>query len=212
MRLPIGGASAIDSRNSVDPTPERLNIRFVQGEKTDGRKAAQQTDNRRRAARAQPRDASRGRLSATADFDKPIVGVANGHTTITPCNVGPRQRSPTRAEAAVRGAGAMPQMFGTTTVTDGIAMGTEGMKYSLVSREVIADCIETACSGQWMDGVLAIGGCDKNMPGAMMAIARMNVPAIFVYGGTIKPGHCKGQDLTIVCAFEAVGAVQRAAR
>ena len=139
-----------------------------------------------------------------SDFNKPIIGVANGYSTITPCNMG-LDTLAKRAEAAVRGAGAMPQMFGTITVSDGIAMGTEGMKYSLVSREVIADSIETACSGQSMDGVVAVGGCDKNMPGAMIAIARMNIPAIFVYGGTIKPGHLNGRDLTIVSAFEAVG-------
>jgi dihydroxy-acid dehydratase len=139
-----------------------------------------------------------------SDFNKPIIGVANGFSTITPCNMG-LDTLAKRAEAAVRGAGAMPQMFGTITVSDGIAMGTEGMKYSLVSREVIADSIETACGGQSMDGVVAVGGCDKNMPGAMIAIARMNIPAIFVYGGTIKPGHLNGRDLTIVSAFEAVG-------
>ncbi|MFL5402716.1 MAG: dihydroxy-acid dehydratase [Gemmatimonadales bacterium] len=138
------------------------------------------------------------------DFDKPIVGIANAHSTITPCNAGLDQLAH-RAEAAVRAAGAMPQLFGTITVSDGISMGTEGMKYSLVSREVIADSIETACGAQSMDGVLAVGGCDKNMPGAMIAIARMNIPAIFVYGGTIKPGHYAGRDLTVVSAFEAVG-------
>ncbi|NER24652.1 MAG: dihydroxy-acid dehydratase [Symploca sp. SIO1C2] len=138
------------------------------------------------------------------DFTKPIVGLANGYSTITPCNMGLNDLAK-RAEAGIKEAGAMPQMFGTITVSDGISMGTEGMKYSLVSREVIADAIETACNGQSMDGVLAIGGCDKNMPGAMIAIARMNIPAIFVYGGTIKPGHYNGQDLTVVSAFEAVG-------
>jgi dihydroxy-acid dehydratase len=138
------------------------------------------------------------------DFEKPIVGVANGFSTITPCNAG-LDLLARRAEAAIRGAGGMPQLFGTITVSDGISMGTEGMKFSLVSREVIADSIETAVSAESMDGVIAIGGCDKNMPGAMMAIARMNVPAIFVYGGTIKPGHLDGEDLTIVSAFEAVG-------
>lgn len=138
------------------------------------------------------------------DFTKPIVGIANSFSTITPCNMGINQLAQ-RAEKGVRGAEAMPQMFGTITISDGISMGTEGMKYSLVSREVIADSIETACSGQSMDGVLAIGGCDKNMPGAMIAIARMNIPAIFVYGGTIKPGHHNGNDLTVVSAFEAVG-------
>jgi dihydroxy-acid dehydratase len=138
------------------------------------------------------------------DFDKPIVGVANGFSTITPCNKGLNELA-LDAEHALQQAGAMPQMFGTITVSDGISMGTEGMKYSLVSREVIADSIETAVQAESMDGVIAIGGCDKNMPGAMMAMARMNVPAIFVYGGTIKPGHYKGKDLTIVSAFEAVG-------
>ena len=138
------------------------------------------------------------------DFDKPIVGIANGFSTITPCNAGLDQLA-RRAESAIRAAGGMPQLFGTITVSDGISMGTEGLKFSLVSREVIADSIETAVSAESMDGVLAVGGCDKNMPGAMIAIARMNIPAIFVYGGTIKPGHLDGQDLTVVSAFEAVG-------
>jgi len=139
------------------------------------------------------------------DFDKPIVGVANGHSTMNPCNAG-IQPLVDRAIAALSAGGAKPQVFGFPTVTDGIGMGTEGMKYSLVSREVIADAIEVAVMGQCMDGVLCVGGCDKNMPGAMMAMARMNVPAIFVYAGTIKPGFWKGQKLTIVSPFEAVGA------
>jgi dihydroxy-acid dehydratase len=139
-----------------------------------------------------------------ADFGKPIIGIANGYSTITPCNAGLDVLAH-RAESAVRAAGAMPQIFGTITVSDGISMGTEGMKYSLVSREVIADSIETACGAESMDGVVAVGGCDKNMPGAMIAIARMNIPAIFVYGGTIRPGHLHGRDLTVVSAFEAVG-------
>jgi dihydroxy-acid dehydratase len=139
-----------------------------------------------------------------ADFGKPIVGIANGYSTITPCNAGLDELA-RRAEGAVRAAGGMPQVFGTVTVSDGISMGTAGMKYSLVSREVIADSIETACGAQSMDAVIAVGGCDKNMPGAMIAIARMNIPAIFVYGGTIKPGHHAGRDLTVVSAFEAVG-------
>ena len=139
------------------------------------------------------------------DFEKPIVGVANGHSTMNPCNAGLGPLG-ARAEAALKAAGAMPQSFGFPTVTDGISMGTEGMKYSLVSREVIADAIETATQSQWMDGVLAIGGCDKNMPGAMIAMARMNVPSLFCYGGTIKPGFWKGVPLTIVSSFEAVGA------
>jgi dihydroxy-acid dehydratase len=139
------------------------------------------------------------------DFDKPIVGVANGHSTMNPCNAG-IQPLVDRATAALKSEGAMPQVFGVPTVTDGIGMGTEGMKYSLVSREVIADAIETSVNGQCMDGVLVVGGCDKNMPAGMMAMARMNVPGIFVYAGTIKPGHWKGQTLTIVSPFEAVGA------
>jgi dihydroxy-acid dehydratase len=139
-----------------------------------------------------------------ADFDKPMVGVANGHSTITPCNSG-LQRLADAAIATIGAAGGNAQVFGVPTISDGIGMGTEGMKYSLVSREVIADCIETCVNGQWLDGVIVIGGCDKNMPGGMMAIARCNVPAIYVYGGTVKPGHYQGRDLTIVSAFEAVG-------
>ncbi len=138
------------------------------------------------------------------DFNKPIVGIANGYSTITPCNLGLNELA-LKAEESIREEGGMPQMFGTITVSDGISMGTEGMKYSLVSREVIADAIETACNAQSMDGVIAIGGCDKNMPAAMISMARMNIPAIFVYGGTIKPGKLDGCDLTVVSAFEAVG-------
>jgi dihydroxy-acid dehydratase len=138
------------------------------------------------------------------DFDRPMIGVANAHSTITPCNSG-LQRLADAAVAEIARGEANSQIFGVPTVSDGIAMGTEGMKYSLVSREVIADAIETCVNGQWMDGLVAIGGCDKNMPGAMMAIARCNVPAIFVYGGTVKAGHYKGKDLNIVSAFEAVG-------
>jgi dihydroxy-acid dehydratase len=168
------------------------------------------SDNRRSKTVTQgvQRSPNRAMLRAVGfgdkDFDKPIVGVANAHSTITPCNMGIGALA-ARAEAALKKAGAMPQVFGTITISDGISMGTEGMKYSLVSREVIADSIETVCNGQSMDGVLAIGGCDKNMPGAMIAIARLNIPAIFVYGGTIKPGHYKDHDLTIVSSFEAVG-------
>ena len=138
------------------------------------------------------------------DFDKPMIGVANGHSTITPCNSG-LQKLADVAIATIRDAGANPQVFGTPTISDGMSMGTEGMKFSLISREVIADCIETCVNGQWMDGVVVIGGCDKNMPGGMIALARTNVPGIYVYGGTIRPGHWKGKDLTIVSAFEAVG-------
>src|SRR5512143_1013208 len=138
------------------------------------------------------------------DFNKPIIGVANGYSNVTPCNLGLGDLSQ-RAMQTLTEAGAMPQVFGTITVSDGISMGTEGMKYSLVSREIIADAIEAVCHAQSMDGVVAIGGCDKNMPGAMIAFARLNIPAIFVYGGTIKPGHYAGRDLTVVSAFEAVG-------
>ncbi len=138
------------------------------------------------------------------DFKKPMIGVANGHSTITPCNSG-LQKLADAAVAGIEAAGGNAQIFGTPTISDGMAMGTEGMKYSLVSREVIADCIETCVGGQWMDGVLVIGGCDKNMPGGMMGMLRANVPAIYVYGGTILPGRYKGQDLNIVSVFEAVG-------
>jgi len=158
------------------------------------------------AARSPNRAMLRAVGFGDGDFQKAIVGVANGHSTMNPCNAG-IQPLVDRAAAAVKAAGAMPQVFGFPTVTDGIGMGTEGMKYSLVSREVIADAIETAVNGQLMDGVLCVGGCDKNMPGAMMAMARINVPGIFVYAGTIKPGFWKGQKLTIVSPFEAVGAL-----
>ncbi|MBB1160829.1 dihydroxy-acid dehydratase [Aquariibacter albus] len=155
-------------------------------------------------ARAPNRSMYYGMGYQETDFGKPMVGVANGHSTITPCNSGLQKL----ADAAVIGlkeAGANPQIFGTPTISDGMAMGTEGMKYSLVSREVIADCVETCVGGQWMDGVMVIGGCDKNMPGGMMGMLRANVPAIYIYGGTILPGKYKGQDLNIVSVFEAVG-------
>ena len=138
------------------------------------------------------------------DFVKPMIGVANGHSTITPCNSG-LQKLADAAIAAIEAAGGNAQVFGTPTISDGMAMGTEGMKYSLVSREVISDCIETCVQGQWMDGVLVVGGCDKNMPGGLMGMLRANVPAIYVYGGTILPGTYKGKDLNIVSVFEAVG-------
>ena len=138
------------------------------------------------------------------DFVKPMVGVANGHSTITPCNSG-LQKLADAAVAGIEEAGGNAQIFGTPTISDGMSMGTEGMKYSLVSREVISDCIETCVGGQWMDGVVVVGGCDKNMPGGMMGMLRANVPAIYVYGGTILPGNFKGKDLNIVSVFEAVG-------
>ena len=155
--------------------------------------------------RAPNRSMLRGIGYQDEDFKKPFIGLANGHSTLNPCNAG-IQPLADAADAAIRKAGGMPQMFGTITVTDGISMGTEGMKYSLVSREVIADSIETACQSQFMDGVIAIGACDKNLPGAMIGVLRMNIPAIMVYGGTIKPGHYKGKDLQVVSVFEAVGA------
>src|SRR6266481_2324333 len=165
-------------------------------------------DRSQRVTRGVERTPNRAMLRAVgfgdADFDKPIVGVANGYSTITPCNIGLNALAE-RAIDSLREAGAMPEVFGTITVSDGISMGTEGMKYSLVSREVIADSIETVCQAQSVDGLVAVGGCDKNMPGAMIAIARLNIPSIFVYGGTIKAGHYQNEDLTIVSAFEAVG-------
>ncbi|MDA8028654.1 MAG: dihydroxy-acid dehydratase [Nitrospiraceae bacterium] len=167
-------------------------------------------DNRRSREVTQGvgRSPNRALLRATGfgdgDFEKPVVGVANAHSTITPCNMGLGALA-LRAEEGLRRAGAMPQTFGTITISDGISMGTQGMKYSLVSREVIADSIETVVNGQSMDGVLAIGGCDKNMPGAMIAMARLDIPSVFVYGGTIRPGRYKDRDLTIVSSFEAVG-------
>jgi dihydroxy-acid dehydratase len=155
-------------------------------------------------ARAPNRSMYYGMGYQESDFGKPMIGVANGHSTITPCNSG-LQKLADAAVIGLKDAGANPQIFGTPTISDGMAMGTEGMKYSLVSREVIADCVETCVGGQWMDGVLVIGGCDKNMPGGMMGMLRANVPAIYVYGGTILPGKYKGQDLNIVSVFEAVG-------
>src|ERR1700737_3537049 len=135
-----------------------------------------------------------------------MIRIANGHSTITPCNSG-LQKLADAAIESIRKSDANPQIFGTPTISDGMSMGTEGMKYSLVSREVIADCIETCVQGQWMDGVVVVGGCDKNIPGGMSGLARINVPGIYVYGGTIRPGHWKGKDLTIVSSFEAVGEV-----
>jgi dihydroxy-acid dehydratase len=155
-------------------------------------------------ARAPNRSMYYGMGYTESDFGKPMIGVANGHSTITPCNSG-LQRLADAAVEGLKAAGANPQIFGTPTISDGMAMGTEGMKYSLVSREVISDCVETCVGGQWMDGVMVIGGCDKNMPGGLMGMLRANVPSIYIYGGTILPGHYKGQDLNIVSVFEAVG-------
>ena len=168
-----------------------------------------QNNRSRQITRGDARSPNRAMLRAVGfgddDFQKPIVGVASGHSTITPCNAGLGALAD-RVETGLRAAGAMPQLFGSITVSDGISMGTTGMKYSLVSREVIADSIETVASAQCMDGVVVVGGCDKNMPGGMMAIARLNIPAGYVYGGTILPGKFRGRDLTIVSSFEAVGA------
>jgi dihydroxy-acid dehydratase len=167
-------------------------------------------DNRRSRAitegvkRAPNRSMLRAMGFKDDDFEKPIIGIANGQSTVTPCNMGLNPLAD-RADRAIRSAGGMPQMFGTITVSDAISMGTEGMKGSLVSREIIADSIETVCFSECMDGVVVIGSCDKNMPGGMIAMARLNIPAIYVYGGTIKPGRYKGRDLTIASAFEAVG-------
>ncbi|MFN3415722.1 MAG: dihydroxy-acid dehydratase [Caldimonas sp.] len=155
-------------------------------------------------ARAPNRSMYYGMGYKEEDFGKPMIGVANGHSTITPCNSG-LQRLADAAVEGLKAAGANPQVFGTPTISDGMAMGTEGMKYSLVSREVISDCVETCVGGQWMDGVMVIGGCDKNMPGGMMGMLRANVPSVYIYGGTILPGKYKGQDLNIVSVFEAVG-------
>ncbi|WP_457325621.1 dihydroxy-acid dehydratase domain-containing protein, partial [Roseateles sp. P5_E11] len=155
-------------------------------------------------ARAPNRSMYYGMGYQESDFGKPMIGIANGHSTITPCNSG-LQKLADAAVIGLKAAGANAQLFGTPTISDGMAMGTEGMKYSLVSREVISDCVETCVGGQWLDGVMVIGGCDKNMPGGMMGMLRANVPAIYIYGGTIKPGHYKGQDLNIVSVFEAVG-------
>ena len=155
-------------------------------------------------ARAPNRSMYYGMGYTEADFDKPMVGVANGHSTITPCNSG-LQKLADAAVEGIREAGGNAQTFGTPTISDGMAMGTEGMKYSLVSREVIADCVETCVQGQWMDGCVVIGGCDKNMPGGMMGMLRANVPSIYVYGGTILPGRLHGKDINLVTVFEAVG-------
>ena len=165
------------------------------------RRSAHITEGKARAAN---RSMFYGMGYKEEDFKKPMVGVANGHSTITPCNSG-LQRLADAAIAGIEEAGGNAQVFGTPTISDGMSMGTEGMKYSLVSREVIADCIETCVGGQWMDGVLVVGGCDKNMPCGMMGMLRANVPAIYVYGGTILPGRWKGRDLNIVSVFEAVG-------
>ncbi|MEK7132584.1 MAG: dihydroxy-acid dehydratase [Patescibacteria group bacterium] len=154
---------------------------------------------------------NRAMLRATGfkdkDFDKPIVGIASTWSEVTPCNIH-IDKLAKEVHAGARKAGAVPQTFGTITVSDGIAMGHEGMKYSLVSREVIADSIEVVAGAERFDGIVAIGGCDKNMPGCMIALARVNTPSIFIYGGTIMPGRLHGKDIDIVSIFEAVGQYQ----
>ncbi len=142
------------------------------------------------------------------DFDRPMIGVASLFSDITPCNAH-LDRLAAKGCEGVRAGGGVPQIFGAPTASDGIMMGHQGMRYSLVSREVIADCIEVVAGGMNHDGILAFGGCDKNMPGCVMAMARLNVPSIFVYGGTILPGTGEeGQDLDIISIFEAVGQYQ----
>ncbi|MFA9458764.1 dihydroxy-acid dehydratase [Halalkalibacter sp. AB-rgal2] len=138
------------------------------------------------------------------DFKKPFVGIASTWSEVTPCNMHIDELARKAKEGALEDGGT-PFIFNTITVSDGISMGTDGMRFSLPSREVIADSIETVVSAQNYDGVVAIGGCDKNMPGCMIAIGRLNLPAVFVYGGTIRPGHVDGKDIDIVSAFEAVG-------
>ncbi len=138
------------------------------------------------------------------DLKKPMIGVASTWSMVTPCNMHINVLA-NEVSHGVNTHGGKAVEFNTITISDGISMGTEGMKYSLVSREVIADSIETVAGCAWFDGVVAIGGCDKNMPGCIMALARLNRPSVFVYGGTIQPGRYKGQDVDIVSVFEAVG-------
>src|SRR5580693_2181478 len=139
-----------------------------------------------------------------ADFQKPIIGIASPWSEITPCNMHLNELAE-RAKQGIQQAQGMGQTFGTITVSDGISMGHEGMKFSLVSREVIADSIEVVSNAQRFDGLVAIGGCDKNIPGSLMGIGRLNIPAVFIYGGTILPGKYDGKDIDIVSIFEAVG-------
>lgn len=138
------------------------------------------------------------------DFKKPMIGVASTWSEVTPCNVHIDDLAKRSKQGAAEAGGAS-LIFNTITVSDGISMGTEGMRYSLPSREVIADSIETVVGAENLDGFVAIGGCDKNLPGCMIAIARMNLPSVFVYGGTIRPGRLHGKDIDIVSAFEGVG-------
>tara|TARA_B100000686_G_scaffold66800_2_gene72194 strand:+ start:15547 stop:17229 length:1683 start_codon:yes stop_codon:yes gene_type:complete len=139
------------------------------------------------------------------DMSKPFVAVANLSSDVTPCNVH-LNRLAEKVKLGLRDENSVPFLFGTITISDGISMGTEGMKASLVSREVIADSIETVCFGESMDGVVVVAACDKNMPAAVMAMARLNIPSVFVYGGAILPGNFKGKDINIQDMYEAVGA------
>src|SRR5438874_5091013 len=142
------------------------------------------------------------------DFDRPMIGVANLFSDITPCNAH-LDRLARKGCEGIRAGGGVPQIFGAPTASDGIMMGHQGMRYSLVSREVIADSIEIVAGGMNHDGLLAVGGCDKNMPGCVMAMARLNIPSIFVYGGSILPGvSAEGKDIHIVSIFAAVGQFQ----
>src|SRR5580704_8140066 len=142
------------------------------------------------------------------DFSRPMIGVANLFSDITPCNAH-LDRLARKGVEGIRAAGGVPQIFGAPTASDGIMMGHQGMRYSLVSREVIADSIEVVAGGMNHDGLLAVGGCDKNMPGCVMAMARLNIPSVFVYGGSILPGtRADGADIDIVSIFEAVGQYQ----
>ena len=137
------------------------------------------------------------------DFKKPMIGIASTWSEVTPCNIHIKDLAVAAKEGA-RDAGAAPMIFNTITVSDGISMGTDGMRYSLPSRDIIADSIETVVGAESLDALVAIGGCDKNMPGCMIAIANAEVPSVFVYGGTIKPGHLDGEDLNLVSVFEGV--------
>jgi dihydroxy-acid dehydratase len=161
-----------------------------------------------RLKRGENRTPNRAMLRAVGfsddDFKKPMIGIASTWSEVTPCNIHIDQLA-VEAKKGARDGGGAPLTFNTITVSDGIAMGHEGMKYSLPSREVIADSIETVVGAERLDGLVAIGGCDKNMPGCLIAIGRLNVPSVFAYGGTIAPGHLDGKDIDIVSAFEAVG-------
>ena len=157
--------------------------------------------------RAPHRSMMRAMGMSDADIDAPFVGVASTHNEVTPCNAGIKPLVD-EIKVGVRASGGSPFEFGTITVSDAISMGTEGMRGSLISREIIADSIETVCFAERYDGLVAAAGCDKSLPGAMMAMARLDIPSVFVYGGSILPGHWKGEDIQIQTVFEAVGQIQ----